>query len=464
MDNKKVVGSGIRILLWLMVVIGGIIIGFVFLMRSCLSQWDTYGTIGWPGITEDQKNIVIVKSYSKINSYSNKNGVTHKSYSTTYYIEKIELVSGTVVEKKKLIHQRKIKNGSLACYGGYKNKLWIFANQLVAYDMNSLEQVIQLEDIENKNPLLQGKMPTEQHYYDAHLNLGYITITATDGDKYRIMLEDLHAELIDEEANSYKNFNAKFKKENEIIAAKIDSLNAIYRNDYKKYEQISPQRNILYAKQDSLRKMEDNARELFTAQENLLRNLEKFDPFSSNDVRDWVTMKDTLKGNAFVLSKDASEDKNFSLSDMDNFGSEDDKVKLYKLGIMPNPQSHSSYDDYIVTKTEQFNDLRFLQGGIMANYHSGGAFHTANPAGLIIFGRDIIGNKAKLLVTRIDENGKKIWQTNALMSYKINFTVATNDYLIVCGVIDQEKPPSFASGDAVRIIDLKTGSLVNVKY
>ena len=73
MDNKKVVGSGIRILLWLMVVIGGIIIGFVFLIRSCLSQWDTYGTIGWPGITEDQKNIVIVKSYSKTNSYSNKN-------------------------------------------------------------------------------------------------------------------------------------------------------------------------------------------------------------------------------------------------------------------------------------------------------------------------------------------------------------------------------------------------------
>jgi hypothetical protein len=464
MDNKKAVGCGVRTLLWAMVVIGGIIIGFVFLMRSCLSQWDTYGTIGWPGISEDQKTMVIVKSYSKTNSYSNKNGMTHKSYSTTYYLEKIELSSGKITEKKTLMHHRKIKNGSLACYGGYQNKLWIFANDLRAYDMNSLEQAIKLEDIETKNPSLKGKMPTEQHYYDAHLNLGYITITATDGDKYRIMLEDLHAELIDEEANSYKNFNAKFKKENEIIAAKIDSLNAIYRNDYKKYEQISPQRNILYAKQDSLRKMEDNARELFTVQQDLLRNLEKFDPSSTNDVRYWVTMKDTLNGNAFVMSKDAPDDKNFSLYGMDNLGSEDDKVKLSKLGITVNPKSNSYYDDYTVTKTETFKDLRFLQGGMMIDYRTGGAFHTSNPNGFIIFSRDIIGNKGKLLVTRIDENGKKIWQTDALMSYKINFTTATPDYLIICGVIDQDKSPSFASGDAVRIIDLKTGSLISVKY
>jgi hypothetical protein len=101
---------------------------------------------------------------------------------------------------------------------------------------------------------------------------------------------------------------------------------------------------------------------------------------------------------------------------------------------------------------------------MMIDYRTGGAFHTSTPNGFIIFSRDIIGNKGKLVVTRIYENGKKIWQTDALMSYKINFTTATPDYLIICGVIDQDKSPSFASGDAVRIIDLKTGSLISVKY
>jgi ASC-1-like (ASCH) protein len=465
MEQKKLTGCGLRTILWGMVIFGGIVLGFIFLMRSCLSKYDTFGTVGWPGLTEDQKSLVIVKSYSKTNSYSSKNGMTNISYTTTYYLERIDLATGKVEKKTKLMNHRKIKKGALECFGGYKNRLWIFANNLRAYDMNTLEQTVKIEDIEAKNPQLKGKMPVETQYYDAHLNLGYITITALDGDKYRIMLDDLHAELIDPQEDSFEKFAKDFEKQQEILKTRIDSLEQANRNtDYRNYDKVYAQRDVFYKMNDSLRAIEENARNIFQAQRNLFRKLEDFDPWSSSDIDDWIVMQDTANGSAFVLSKEEPDDKTFGLQDYTSMGLESDKVKLYRMDLEVNKESHSMYDDFKVLKTETLGDNRYLQGSFMQNYKTAGALQLKNPGGFIIFSRDIIGNKAKLLVTRVDFNGKQIWQMDAQMSFKLSFAAATDNYLILCGIVNSEKAPSFAVSDALRIIDLKTGSLVAVKY
>jgi ASC-1-like (ASCH) protein len=466
MEEKKVLGCGLRTALWAMVVIGGIILGFVFLMRSCLSQWDTFGTMGWPGVTEDQKSLVIIKSYSKTNSYSQNNGMTHISQSTTFYLEKIDLTTGKVSKKKKLMNQRKIKNGGLQCYGGYKNRLWVFANNLRAYDMNTLEQVVKLEDIENKNPQLKGKLPVENHYYDAHINMGYITITALDGDKFNIMLDDLHAELIDPDQDSFNEFSSGFQKEKEALKFRMDSLEKSYysSNISRKYDEMSKKRDEIYAKLDSIQKIEENARELFDANNDLKTALEDFGTWSNSDIGGWVIMKDTTAGYGYILKKDEPSDKYFDLSNFSSLGSESDKVKLYRMQLEINKESRSRYDDYNVIKTETLGTDKYLQGGFMRNYRTAKIQQLKNPDGFIIFSRDIIGNKGKLLVTRIDLNGKKLWQTNALMSFDVTFTTATPSHLIICGVFDQEKQPSYANSDALRIIDLKTGAVTSVKY
>lgn len=463
--KKKVLGCGISTFLWLMVIVGGLVIGFIFLMRSCLAQWDTFGTVGWPGVTEDQKTLVIVKSYSKTNSYSHQNGVTHISQSTTYYLEQIDLATGKMTKKTKLMNQRKVKGG-LQCFGGYKNKMWIFANYLRAYDMNTLEQVIKLEDIENKNPQLKGKMPTENQYYDAHVNLGYITITAQDGDKYRIMLDDLHAELIDEKEESFEAFSKDFEKDKEAINARIDSLNAAYysMNDYRKYDEMSVVRDKFYAIRDSIQRVEENARELFQAQQDLTRELEEFDSWSSSDMGDWVINKDTTGGYGYLLTKDEPNDKNFDFTNFNSYGSESDKVKLYKMKIENNKDSHSLYDRLIVVNQEEATSEKYLQGGILKNFRTARAQQLKNPGGYILFSRDVIGNKAKLIVTRIDLNGKKLWQTDALMSFEVKFAMTTDNHLIICGIIDQDKSPSYGVSDGLRIIDLKTGTLISVKF
>ncbi len=463
MDQKKAVGCGLRTALWGMVIIGGIVIGFIFLIRSCLSQWDTYGMMGWPGITDDQKTMVIVKSYSKTNSYSNKNGIVHKSYTTTYYLEKIDLATGKMVQKKKLMNQRRIKNGGMQCFGGYKDRLWVFANYLRAYDMNSLEQVVKLEDIENKNPELKGKMPAENQYYDAHVNLGYITVTAQDGDKYKIMLDDLDAELIDEREGSFDEFSKGIKAQQEALEMRMDSLNELYRQDRANYEKLNEERTGLYAIRDSLQRLEQNSRDIFNAQMDRLRKMEGFDDFFANDISDWATTKDTLRGFGFVLTKEEPNDENFDPSNPSSVGSESDKVTLYKMTLQENKKASSNWDRLKVTKTEGFKE-RYLQGGIMIDFKTALTYKAKNPDGFIIFSRDIIGNKGKLLVSRVDINGKQLWQTNAAMSFKVSFALATDSYLIVCGVVDQDKSPSFASADAIRIFDLKTGNLVSVKF
>jgi len=464
--KKKVLGCGIGTFLWLIVIVGGMVLGFIFLMRSCLEKYDSFGTTGWPGVTEDQKSLVIVKSYSKTNNYSQENGITHISQSTTYYLEKIDLATGKVTQKTKLMNHRKIKKGSLQCYGGYKDKMWIYANYIRAYDMNTLKEVVKIEDIENKNPELKGKMPTEDQYYDPHINLGYITITAQDGDKYRLMLNDLHAELIDEKENSFEEFSKNFEKEKVAIGKRIDSLNAVYyqANNYKNYDAMSYKREALYKIRDSIQDVERDAKELFDAQQDLKRDLEDFSAWSSSDIGDWVIMQDTVEGYGYLMAKEEPDDKNFEFSNFSSIGSESDKVKLYKIKIEPNKESHSSYDRFIAVKTEEATSERYLQGAIMQNFKTGRAQQLKNPGGYIIFSRDVIGNKGKLLITRVDLNGKKLWQTDALMSFKLNFTIATDSYLIICGVINTEKAPSFSVSDALRIIDLKTGSIVSVKF
>lgn len=464
-QNKKAAGCGITTILWGAVILGGIIIGFFFLMRGCLSRWDSYGVVGWPGISEDETSMVIVKSYNQTTSYSRNGGFVRKSYSTTYYLEKIDLLTGKVVKKTKLMSQRKLKNGPLDCYGGYKNKLWVFASTLRAYDMNTLEQAVKLEDIENKNPELKGKLPIEKTYYNAHLNLGYITITALDGDKYNIMLDDLHAEPVEDTKATFEEFNTDIKNQKNAIQAKFDSLDQAARGKdyYKMYELQYKYRQQLYASRDSLNAVEENAKEVFDYNREVLEDIEEFDSFFSGDIRKWCTSRDTMGGYGFLLLKDKPTGDYFDLRNFNYMGSESDKAAIYKMKLEMNSKAHSSYDRIKVVSTETFKD-RYLQGGIMVNYKTAKAYQTTDPSGYIIFSRNIIGKDGKLLVSRIDTNGKQLWQTNTLMDFELVFAVATKVHLIVLGYNDLDNKPAFGGADGLRIIELKTGNFIEVKY
>lgn len=478
--QKRKIGCGLRTALWGIVVVGGLVIGFIFLLRSCLGQWDSYGIVGFPSITDNQKTLVIVKAYNQTMNYSSRNGVTHKSYKTTYYLERVDLETGKVTKKEKLISQRKIKNGALYCYGGYKNKIWVYANYLRAYEMNSLEQVVKLEDIENKNPGLKGKMPIEQQYYDSHINMGYITITAQDGDKYNLMLDDLHAEIIDPDAGSFDNFNKKFKKEMDDFDTKYKEetdkadLDQVYRDYYdhkitrtemeKRQEIYSEQLKSLNKIRDSLQMVERNGRDLFKAQNDLKSELEGFNDWNAfGDIGKWTIMNDTTTGVGYELNQKEPSSSNFNILDFSSVGSESDKVKLFKLTIENNKESYSNYDKTKVIKVEPLGDGKYLQGGFIRSMFTGFTYDMTNPGGFIIFSKDVIGNKGKLLVSRVDLNGKQLWQVNAEMSYSVNYTSIAGNYLIIVGIINLDKRP-VQGADALRIIDLKSGKLITVKY
>jgi hypothetical protein len=462
-QKKKLIGCGFTSLIWGGVVIVGLVLGFFFLLRGCLSKWDSYGVMGWPGITEDQKSMVFVKSYSKTTSYSNQGGFVRKSYSTTYYLEKVELATGKVTKKVKLMSQGKIKKGGLNCYGGYKDRLWIFANFLRAYDMNTLEQVVKVEDIENKNPQLKGKMPVESQYYDEHINLGYITITALDGDKYNIMLDDLRAELVNDQAFNREEFNQSIKTEQEEVKAKMDSLYADYRNNKFSYDKFNEKQDRLSNIIDSLGEIAKNAEDEFDYKKQIQDDLDDFDIFFSDGIDDWTINKDTMGGYGFLMDKKDPKDDDFDFSNFSSAGSETEKNSVFKMLLEPNKKSHSKYDRLKVVKTEALKE-RYLQGAFMVDYKTARAFRTVDPGGYIIFSRDIIGNKGKLLISRISFDGKQLWQTDAKMSFGVSFAFATKTHLIVGGIINQDAKPAFVDADALRIIDLKTGSFVEVKY
>ncbi len=214
---------------------------------------------------------------------------------------------------------------------------------------------------------------------------------------------------------------------------------------------------------DSLDIVEENSREIFDHRQKIQEDIEEFDTFFSGSISNWVINRDTLEGHGFVLSKDKPTDNRFDVDSYSSIGSESDKLSLYKMKLQIDLKARSSYDRVKVTSTEEFKD-RYLQGGIMIDYKTSRAFQTVNPSGYVIFSRNIIGKDGKLMVSRVNTEGKQLWQTNTLMDFELVFCLATKNHLVLVGYNDTDNKPAFSGADGLRIIDLKTGSFVEVKY
>src|SRR5688572_11229025 len=167
--------------------IGAIVMGFIFLLRGCLSKYDERSAL--PGILyfekDGQQVIFSIVKFEKATSYSQNGGMTHKSVSTNYFIQTNDAVTGKKIADKKVRHNSDIKNHPVELLGGSNNTAWIFINEIMAFDPFTLEQKTELSSLEEKNPSLKGKFPDERRYYSFDRLTKNIHFTAKDGSTWQ---------------------------------------------------------------------------------------------------------------------------------------------------------------------------------------------------------------------------------------------------------------------------------------
>ena len=154
--------------------------------------------------------------------------------------------------------------------GAGNNMAWVFIGELLAYDPFTLEKIADKEIIETKKPLLKGKMPDEERYYEYDRIVNSILITATDGMKYLLSTADLKAIEINNDDISTNTLEATIK----ALKKQEEAMAQQYRAGYDRcraYNQLYSEKKISYTAyldigknfnrlQDSISKWKNNLR------------------------------------------------------------------------------------------------------------------------------------------------------------------------------------------------------------
>jgi hypothetical protein len=185
-----------RIVFRIVLIVAIAIIGFFYLIRSCLSKYDERAAIGGSGSAQSGAQFLVFEKegkavvlslvkYDKTISYSRKGGMTTRSVNTTYYLQTNSAVTAEKFLVEKLKSHREIKSYPVELISASAGKAWLFAGELMAYDPFTLQKVADAAIIEQNNPALKARLLHERRYYQFDEENNEIELTASDGLKYQ---------------------------------------------------------------------------------------------------------------------------------------------------------------------------------------------------------------------------------------------------------------------------------------
>src|SRR5688572_5521718 len=123
-----------KVSLTVLLVIGGIVFGIIYLIRGCLSQFDERSAL--PRILyfkkDNQAVIFTLVKFEKATSYSRKGGMVQKSVSTNYSVQVNDAITGNKLKDRKIKHHSDIKIYPIEVMGASKNAAWAFIGEPMA--------------------------------------------------------------------------------------------------------------------------------------------------------------------------------------------------------------------------------------------------------------------------------------------------------------------------------------------
>jgi hypothetical protein len=179
--NRKIIALPV-------IVIIAFVIGFIYLIKGCLSSHNTYGVVGRPAVSADGKTITVVVAVSEATSYQVNGGYRRTTYNTSYWLKQYETATGKLLQQKKIDSHAEKDNLLALCYGGFADKIWVHTYGLKAYSLSNLDEVVNEEKLAAANGFNKNEFAKEERFIDEAVTEGHIIFTAESGDKYKIDL------------------------------------------------------------------------------------------------------------------------------------------------------------------------------------------------------------------------------------------------------------------------------------
>jgi hypothetical protein len=471
-----------RIGLKLLIVIIAVAIGFFYLIRSCLAKFDERSSVGGGSGSQaasqflvfvredssgekDGKGVIFsLVKYDRTTSYSQKGGMTRKSVSSTYYAQANDLVTAEKTGSEKIKKHSQIKAYPVELMGAAGDKAWLFAGELMAYDPFTLTKLADAVVLEEKNPVLKGKLINERKYYEFDHDSKQITITAADGAVYSLNTTTLIVAPIDDEKASdpsekeFLDLDKKIKTIRTATALTYDRLrqnNQLYQQktlSLKQYQDssrtIQSEVSLLNKQRDSLEKLAQGLAIGIRSNETEKRRKETARRLGGG----FNSMKlnnDTLNGQWYGLYNNEELAKLSDRFDHRTLYNDAARNKLYTAPVTPK-------DNYwtIGDERREMGTTVFLQGGFLINKETGLPFQLQQDF-LVVY-KDRIGNDGMVQLARINTTGKQLWTINTGLKEFYDWQLK-GDKLIVVGT--DNKDLSSGEVNLLQIVNLQNGSV-----
>ena len=457
----KVLAGGITISL--IFVFGG-----MFLAKSCLSPFDERFALP-PALyfeTGGKKILISLIQFNEANSYSYNNGVTYKSISTTYFIQSNNAETGKKIQEKEIKEQDEIKGISIEILGDANNLAWIFAGELLAFDPDNLERRVDESVLERKNPSLKGLFPKERQFYQFNKSSNDFYFTANNGTKWSLDCQTLKAQPFDFEQNESR-WKAEIQqlelqqkaieKQKDSMFMQIRNINSTGEDYYKKARKIYAKRDEHYRKIDSLRNLNLGYQQREQAEDQKRSAVESLNRMNAG-YSAMRTNQDTVNGKWYGIYSDKE------------FLELQDRVRSYAMHEETARRNFyvTSYfkgraNEYLYNKESVVipkPSLVFLQGGFLLDKNTASPIRLQNPSGFLVVSKDIIGNKGKIILTRISDTGDRVWEFRSGLQEWLDWRLY-KDYLYVFGADNEEIG---SECNFVQIINLTNGKSTAYDY
>jgi len=165
---------------------------------------------------------------------------------------------------------------------------------------------------------------------------------------------------------------------------------------------------------------------------------------------------DTFQNKMFAFAKNGNVAKELS-PDHGELSETAYRMKLFKANY--SIHKLGMHNSFTYDTMQEVATNTYLNPCFAADTYTGKIIHLLNPDGYIIIHQDVLGERSKALITRMDVNGKVIWEKQSGVSTKIETCSLQGKYLLISTNKDYMLSP-FIGKDALCIIDTGNGHII----
>jgi hypothetical protein len=419
---KKGSKLAIGIILFIIASIGGCI----FLMRGCLSGYDTYSQFDEAkGFKSEKGNVIVfLKEHYVVTSYSSGGGITHISGYPVYTLETRDVATLKLLKSTEFEEKDNPLMSTPHIIGCDDKVVWIFQGKIMAFDAFTHEIICTKEKLEELNSVLKDNLPEDMQYYKYNYVMGRLEITSKDALHYQI-------------SNSFKaqKFSDVDKDETPETMALSDQIKKMEEEKKLKYAKVDHGSMDEYFKYgDSIHKLEDLNRKKHDEiknnkdYNNKIQEIRTEGISNDYDILENAAISDSI---VYALLSDKDLEENKTSFYIRKLYSEDVQRSIYSSSFTELEKSSGFNERCKIAGWKPINSqVSFLKGGFLKNKENLEVIELNNPKSWLILSAKEVGDKSKLILQRVNIQGIIVW-TKDLPIINFSDMLLLGDYLVL---------------------------------